>query len=296
MENPTIQRRRLGLALKRAREAAGKTQEDAAKTIDAASSKISRLELGQSGLKLTDLGALLQLYGIKGEEADYMRGLAKSGRQRGRWSSYRNVIPDWFRQYVELEADASEIRWYQAEIVPGILQVESYSRAILTARPRPTDDEAEKQIQVRLQRQTILDRPDFPELAFVLSESAIRRVVGDATTMRDQLMHLAQLTERSNVTLQVLPFDASTYDISQFGFTILRLGEGLGSEVIYLEDYTNADYLDALETVRTYTRLWNRLQAAALGPVESRRLIVRVADEFRGSAQEEKSKQHDQPT
>jgi transcriptional regulator with XRE-family HTH domain len=284
VENPTIQRRRLGLVLKRAREAAGKTQEEAAAAIDAAASKISRLELGQSGLKLTDLGALLEFYGIKGDEAEYMRGLAKSGRQRGRWSSYRNVIPDWFRQYVELEADASEIRWYQAEIVPGILQVESYSRAILTARPRPADDEAEKQIQVRLQRQTILDRPDSPELAFVLSESAIRRVAGEATTMRDQLLHLAQLTERPNVTLQVLPFDASTYDISQFGFTILRLGEGLGSEVIYLEDYTSADYLDALETVRTYTRLWNRLQAAALGPVESRRLINRVADEFRGSA------------
>jgi transcriptional regulator with XRE-family HTH domain len=137
--NPTIQRRRLGNALKRAREQAGKTQEAAPARIDAAASKISRLELGQSGIKLTDLAFLLDFYRVSGEQAESMRDLARAGRQRGRWSGYRNVIPDWFRQYVDLEADASEIRWYQPEVVPGILQIEAYIRAMnVTARPRPT--------------------------------------------------------------------------------------------------------------------------------------------------------------
>ncbi|MEU1884450.1 helix-turn-helix transcriptional regulator [Micromonospora rifamycinica] len=115
MVTPTIQRRRLGNALRRAREAAGKNQDEAAEVIDSAGSKISRLELGQSGIRLTDLKLLLDFYGVPPEEAEPLRELARAGRQRGRWTGYRNVVPDWFRQYLDLEADAAEIRWYQSE-------------------------------------------------------------------------------------------------------------------------------------------------------------------------------------
>ncbi len=281
MTNPTIQRRRLGNALKRAREAAGKTQDEAAERIDAAASKISRLELGQSGIKLTDLNLLLDFYGVGSDEAESLRDLARAGRQRGRWSGYRNVIPDWFRAYIDLEADASEIRWYQSEVVPGILQIKPYIRAMnLTAHPRPSDDEVDRQVAVRLERQSILDEPSAPELGFILSESALRRRIGQPATMRDQLMHLATVAERPNLELQVLPFDAQTHVPASFSFIILRFGSDATSDVIYVEDYTDASYLDRPDDVRAYTRLWSRLQAAALGPVESRRLILRVAEEF----------------
>ncbi len=283
MTTPTIQRRRLGNALKLARERAGKTQDEAAERIDAAGSKISRLELGQSGIKLTDLGILLDYYGVDGEQAESMRDLARAGRQRGRWSGYRNVVPDWFRQYVDLETDASELRWYQAEIVPGLLQTESYIRAMLTSgQPRATDEEVDQQIRVRLERTKILDRPDAPQLCFILSESALRRNVGGPSVMRDQLHFLADAAERPNIELQLLPFDAQTYEVSSFGFTVLRFDHDASSDVVYLEDYTDASYLDRLDAVRAYSKLWNRLQAAALGPVESRQLILRLADEDPG--------------
>jgi transcriptional regulator with XRE-family HTH domain len=279
--NPTIQRRRLGNALRRARERAGKTQEEAAELLDAAGSKISRLELGQSGIKLTDLALLLDLYGVTGDQAESMRDLARTGRHRGRWSGYRNVIPDWFRQYVDLEAEACEIRWYQPEVVPGILQVEAYIRAMnATAYPRPTEAELDRQVKVRLERQAMLDRTDSPELAFILSESALRRQIGGASIMCEQLAHLAVLGERPNIELQVMPFDAQTYETASFSFIILSFDHDGASNVIYLEDYTDAVYLDRPEAVRAYTRLWNRLQAAALGPVESRQLIVSTADEL----------------
>jgi len=282
MVNPTIQRRRLGNALKRAREAAGKTQDEAAVVIDAAASKVSRLELGQSGLRATDLNLLLDLYGVSGEQAESMRELARAGRQRGRWSGYRNVIPDWFRQYIDLEADASEIRWYQPEVVPGILQTEPYIRAMnATANGRESGDDVDRQVAVRLERQAIIDQPDGPTLSFILSESALRRNIGDATTMREQLLHLAKVARRSNVEIQVFPFDAQTYEIASYGFIILRFGTETTSDVIYVEDYTDADYLDRPDAVRAYTRLWDRLRAAALGPVESRRLIMRLADEIK---------------
>ncbi|GAA4694029.1 helix-turn-helix domain-containing protein [Phytohabitans rumicis] len=281
MANPTIQRRRLGIALKHAREQAGKTQEEAAERIDAAASKVSRLELGQSGIKLTDLTLLLDFYGVPSEQAESMRELARTGRQRGRWSGYRNVVPDWFRQYVDLEADATEIRWYQPEVVPGILQIEPYARTMITSSPPSSAvEEVDRHVRVRLERQAILERSDAPELGFILSESALRRHIGGPATMRDQLTHLAEISERPHIGLQVLPFDAQTYETASFGFITLRFGHDTTSDVIYLEDYTDAVYLDRPDAVRAYTRLWSRLQAAALGPVESRHLILRVAEEI----------------
>ncbi|WP_432955989.1 helix-turn-helix domain-containing protein [Micromonospora haikouensis] len=275
MVTPTIQRRRLGNALKRAREAAGKTQEEAAEIIDSASSKVSRLELGQSGIRLTDLKLLLDFYGVTGEEAEPLRELARAGRQRGRWSGYRNVVPDWFRQYLDLEADAAEIRWYQSEVIPGILQTEPYIRAIIEG------DDVEQQTAVRLERQKVIDRPDGPELNFILSESALRRDLGDRAAMRDQLSHIAAVAGRPNVTIQVFPLDAETYVTSSYNFIILRFGEEVASDVVYLETFTDADYLDSPEALRSYNRLWGRLQAAALGPAESRKLIRRIADEMK---------------
>ncbi|MFI6164671.1 helix-turn-helix domain-containing protein [Micromonospora haikouensis] len=275
MVTPTIQRRRLGNALKRAREAAGKTQEEAAEIIDSASSKVSRLELGQSGIRLTDLKLLLDFYGVAGEEAEPLRELARAGRQRGRWSGYRNVVPDWFRQYLDLEADAAEIRWYQSEVIPGILQTEPYIRAIIEG------DDVEQQTAVRLERQKVIDRPDGPELNFILSESALRRDLGDRAAMREQLSHIAAVAGRPNVTIQVFPLDAETYVTSSYNFIILRFGEEVASDVVYLETFTDADYLDSPEALRSYNRLWGRLQAAALGPAESRKLIRRIADEMK---------------
>src|SRR5437870_2450569 len=114
--NPTIQRRRLGMALKHAREQAGLTQDEAAAAIESAASKISRIELGQSGVRPIDLTLLMKAYGLPDAVAASMRELAKAGRQRGRWSSYREQLPAWFRTFVDLEGDASEIRTYQAEI------------------------------------------------------------------------------------------------------------------------------------------------------------------------------------
>ena len=170
---------------------------------------------------------------------------------------------------------------YQPEVVPGILQTENYIRAMnATAHPRVTDEEVDRQVKVRLERQAILDQPDTT-LYFILSESALRRNVGDAEIMHEQLIPLAEAAERPNVELQVLPFDAQTFGAAWLAFTILRFDHNAASDVVYLEYWTDADYLDRPDDVQAYTTLWNRLQAAAMGQVESRHLILDIADEFR---------------
>ncbi|RZS43042.1 helix-turn-helix protein [Herbihabitans rhizosphaerae] len=281
MDSPTLQRRRLAKALKRAREAAGMTQEQAGKAIDGAKSKISRVEAAQSGFRVTDLNVLIELYGVDEVTAARMRELARAGRRRGRWSAYRNVTPDWFTDYLDLEDDASTIRWYKPEVVPGVLQTEAYIRAVFTtAAPRRADDEVERLVRVRLERQAVLDRRRT-QSHFILSESVLRRVVGNPTLMANQALHIAEIAEYSNVDVQILPFNAQTYCPASVVFTMLRFDDNPSTDVVYLEDYTDADYLDDEAPVRAYTDLWNRLSAAALGQVESQELLREIAGEHK---------------
>lgn len=295
MASPTLQRRRLGIALRRAREAADLTQDEAASAIDAASSKVSRIELGQSGLKLTDLGALIQCYGVPATEAERMRDLARAGRKRGRWSAFRNVTPNWFRDYLDLEDDASQIRWYQPEVLPGVLQTEAYIRAVFTTGgPRSADDEIERLVRMRLDRQAVLERADAT-LHFILSESALCRAVGSPTLMAKQLRHIADLSDRANVDVQVLPFDAQTYSPAAFQFVLLQFEHDASTDVVYLEDYTDATLLDDQEPVRAYNALWNRLSAAALGQVESQELLYEIADEYKRPGRNEHRHDHPRP-
>ncbi len=281
MASPTLQRRRLGIALKRARDQADKTQDEAAEVIEAASSKISRIENGESGLKITDLNALIDFYDIGADEAERLRDLARSGRKRGRWSAYRNVTPNWFRGYLDLEDDATGIRWYQPEVIPGILQTEAYIRAVYTPQRSP-DDELERLVQARVDRQDMLKRDDM-ERFFILSESAIRRVVGGSALMAEQLKHIADLAEHGTIDVQVLPFDAQTFSLATFAFSMLRFEHDASTDVVYLEDYTDAVLLDQPEDVRAYNALWNRISAAALGPVESQDRLRQVAAEYKHS-------------
>lgn len=164
--------------------------------------------------------------------------------------------------------------------MPGLFQTGGCIRTVLTAGQTKIDeDELNQQIALRKARANILDQPDPPQLNVILSESALRRNVGGPEVMRAQLRYLAEVAERRNIELQVLPLDAPTYAIASFGFTLLRFDHDAASDVVYLEDYTDASYLDRLDAVRSYSTLWDRLSAAALGPVESRKLILRLADQ-----------------
>ncbi|MGH3540076.1 MAG: Scr1 family TA system antitoxin-like transcriptional regulator, partial [Pseudonocardiaceae bacterium] len=149
-----------------------------------------------------------------------MRDLARAGRQRGRWSGYRTAIPDWFRAYVDLEADASEIRWYQPEVVPGILQTEHYIRAMnATAHPRITDEAVNKQVEVRLERQVILDQPDTTlnehRAAIVEQLAAAESLTSDNARMeqaRNKLVDAEKRIRRLQQAIEAGPNPAALVD------------------------------------------------------------------------------------
>ena len=269
---PTVRRLVLSNELKRLRHESGVTPEQAARHLDCRVSKISRIELAQNNIAVSDAKMLAELYGDSTEHIEILLDLARGQRLRGRWDGYRAVYPEWFRMFVDLERDAATLR--SVEVIPGLLQTDNYIRALhADGQPIGPADNLENEVQARKERQAILTREDPPEFSFVLSESCLRRQVGGREVMAEQLDALADMARLHNVQIQVLPFDARTFTGRiVYRFTLLSIpapGIAAPLEFVYVESYDDARYLDALDAVAAYGKLWGQLQAAALGPAES---------------------------
>ncbi|PPK67835.1 helix-turn-helix transcriptional regulator [Actinokineospora auranticolor] len=280
-----MQRRLLGAELFRLRELAGLTQEEAAEHLGKAANKISRVESGKIGIDKTDLDVLLELYQATEKDALWCRELSrlskpKRGRPTGETTLY--LGPHWFRAYRDLETDASEIKRVATEVIPGLLQKEVYIRAMFDAQGvDPTDRIVDDTLRVRAARRALVTRPNPTRFEFVLSESALRRQVGGPEVMAEQLQHLAEVAKLPNVMLQIIPFNSRSYVHLSTDFTLFRFGHEMINDIVYLELYSDAAYLDKPpETVRSYAELFSRAQGVALGPVESRHLVESVAQEY----------------
>ena len=200
-------------------------------------------------------------------------------RQKGWWHTYGQVLPPWFEAYVGLEAAANRFRDFQSMVMPGLLQTEDYARAVLRTAPNPgRAEDIDRQVALRMQRQAILDAPNPPDPWVVLTESIIRVNVGGASVMRAQFRRLIDVAERSNATLQVLPFTTAAQVHAVSPFTILDFPDVADPTVVYLEHRTGSLFLEAPDEIRRYTVVFDHLRAEALGTGPSIDLIARAAD------------------
>ncbi|HEY6312880.1 MAG TPA: helix-turn-helix transcriptional regulator [Streptosporangiaceae bacterium] len=274
----TVGSRRLVIELKQFREAAGLTGEQVAEQMGWSVAKVYRIEGDRVRVLPRDVARLLTLYGITGEQADAVLELARLARAKDWWHQYSGAIPEWFQFYVGLEAATSAMQEYNAELVTGLLQTQAYARAVMAAAMRAdADEEMERQIAVRLERQKRLTAPDAPTLWAVMNEAVLHRHVGGPQVMRDQLAHIDQIAGRSNVTVQVLPFTAGAHPAMLGSFTVMQFPDPADRDVVYLEAETGALYLEKPEDVRRYSLMIDYLRAQALGPAESRALIAQLA-------------------
>lgn len=279
---PTVRRKRLGIELRRLRQSLGLTCDQVGEKLDCSGPRISRLETGVISARPGDVRELLEVYGIKGEEADALVQLARDARKRGWWYTYGDVLPKWFEAYLGLEAEASHLRDFRPLIIPGLLQTEDYARSVLQAAPDAGPaHEISSQVDLRLERQSILTRNDPAELWLVLSETALRVQVGTPSIMRAQLHHLIEMSELRNVTLQILPFTTAAYVNPVSLFTILDFPAPVDPRVVYVEHLTGGVFLERQEEICRYTVVFDHLMAEALGTNESTALLAKVADELR---------------
>ncbi|KAF4409106.1 MULTISPECIES: helix-turn-helix transcriptional regulator [Streptomyces] len=265
---PTVLRIVLGTQLRKLREANGVSAKAAADVIRGSHAKISRLELGRVGFKERDVADLLTLYNVTDEDerADFLT-LARRAAEPGWWHQYNDILPPWFETHLGLEEAASVIRSYENQFVPGLLQTEGYARAVTTlGHPRASGAEIERRVRLRMTRQQLLDRPGAPRLWAVLDEASLRRPLGGAPVMRQQLRHLIEVSRMPNVVLQIAPFSIGGVSAAGGPITILRFLEPDLPDIVYLEQLTSALYLDKPEDLDNYLAVMDRLCAEADPP------------------------------
>ncbi|MGH3165916.1 MAG: helix-turn-helix domain-containing protein [Trebonia sp.] len=278
---PMAVRMILGSQMRRFREAAGITPDEAAYRIRASRSKISRMENGRVGFKKRDVEDLLTLYGVMDAGA---RGAALSlvaeTNSTSWWNQHGDVAPGWFEPYLGLEAAASVIRDFELQFVPGLFQTESYARAVTLLAPgaRP-GEQTERRVSLRLKRQDVLARQDPPHIWAVVDEGVLRRPIGGRTVMRDQLIRLGEVAELPHVALQVIPFGRGGHAAVGGSFNMLRFDNPDVPDVVYIEQIASALYLDKREDIDLYLEVMDRLGARSLTPEDTQRFLTQLLDE-----------------
>jgi transcriptional regulator with XRE-family HTH domain len=278
----TVLRLMLGTQLRRLREQAGLTPDQAGYEIRASRSKISRLEHGRVGFKERDVADLLSLYGVADDQVRAgMLSLAKQANAQAWWAQYGDVLPDWFEAYLGLEGAASIIRTFELQFVHGLFQTEAYARAVtmLGHRAAPAG-EIERRVGLRMKRQELLTAQDAPRIWSVMDEAALRRPLGGRDVMRAQLSHLIEISSLPQVTVQVVPFGQGGHAAAGGSFTILRFAEPDLADVVYIEQLSSALYLERRAEVDTYMEVMNHLSAEALTPADTERLLADISREI----------------
>ena len=279
----TVRRIMLGASLRRLREQKGLSREAAGFHIRASESKISRMELGRVGFKTRDVEDLLTLYGVV-DDAE-RRGLLEMVREAntpGWWHKYGDVLPSWFTTYIGLEEAASVIRTYEVQFIPGLLQTASYARTVIElGHPEASQEEIERRVHLRMQRQERLTKKDGLRLWAVIDEAALRRPIGGPEIMREQLQHLLEVATLPNITIQVMPFKFGMHAAEGGAFSILRFPEPDLSDVVYVEQLWGALYLDKREDVDPYLTAMEQLCVESTTPGGTAELIGDLLERYR---------------
>ncbi|MFG2482664.1 helix-turn-helix transcriptional regulator [Streptomyces virginiae] len=189
----------------------------------------------------------------------------------------RSVLPTWFQPYAEMEARASYISTFQAQLVYGLLQTPAYARAVLGVR---TEGELDTKVAARMDRQRILDREDPPLMWVVMSEAVLHQEIGGREVMRNQLAHLLALQRREWVKVQILPFEAGAHAGQMGSFTVLRFDDD--PDIVYTEDFVQGHMTANPPALREGSLRYDHLQAAALSLEDSVARIARVMEERYG--------------
>jgi hypothetical protein len=279
---PTVHRMLVGAQLRRLRTDKEITREQAGEAIRASEWKIHRLENGQVGFKERDIIDLLRLYGVTDPtEVAELVALAREANSPGWWQHYGDVLPPWFRTYVDLESVATLIRTYEGQFIPGLLQTDDYMRAVVQgAHLDESSEEAGRRVRLRMARQTLLTREQPPRLWAVVDEAAMRRPVGGREVMRGQLERLIEAAKLPNVTLQVLAFDAGAHPAMVGSFSVLRFPEEELPDVVYLEHLTSALYLNKPEEVDQYLHIMESICVRAAPPDQTVALLHQIMEEL----------------
>lgn len=256
--------------LRRARSAAGLSQEALGKRIGFSAEMVGKVENGDR--RPSDKFAEGCDVVFSGLGDVFTRLLQKAERSRG-------VYPAWFASWVDAEHRASVLRSWEPLMVPGLLQTAEYARATFEAWQAVDGfGETDELVAARLARQTIFEQPSPPLFLAVMDEGVLHRRVGDAKVMRVQFEHLFTLAERPRITVQVVPADVGVHVGLLGGFAVASFPDETPG-MAYLETPDEGEITKDPVTVNKITVTYDLLRASALSASASRDLIAKVAEQ-----------------
>jgi transcriptional regulator with XRE-family HTH domain len=261
----------LGAELRRARLAAGySSQEALAARLGYDRSVIAKAETGERPPS-PEVADAIEAELFPAGPSGFVGRLAALARRAG------GPVPSWFESWLEAERDAHMLRLWSPVLVPGLLQTAGYARALFLATGLD-EDAAQEHVLVRLDRQAILERPHPPHVVTVLDQAVLHRLIGSPQVMADQLMHIAELSERPDLSVQVIPADTGA-NAGLSGAFDLASSEG-GPEVVRMEAVEDVT-VESRSLVRKAANIFVRVQADALPRAASRTLILEAAEQWK---------------
>ncbi|MGI5262479.1 helix-turn-helix domain-containing protein [Streptomyces angustmyceticus] len=280
----SVYRRQLAARLKELREQADLTMADVASTIEINQGTLSRIESGERGTTPVVVKAMLDCCGVsdtavREDILDLVR--ADQAQKQKWWRKYSAVInTTQYGGYLELETSATSLRSYEPQLIPGLLQTADYAHKVISAMRMDLDaKQIDALVTVRMNRQALLDGENAPKLWAVIDEAAIRRMSGSPEVLKSQLERLLEVEPRTNITLQLLPFDTGFHPGLYGSFMLMGFPEP-NPDVVWVENLTNSVYFEGSEDVGRYTEVFDHLRATALGPPETRSRIKSMLKEL----------------
>lgn len=286
VQDPTVQRRRLRVELRRARDAAGLRQADVAQAMDWSPSKLIRIERGDVSVSTNDLRALLSHYGVKDKgQVTELLELARSARGASFYDQYADLLKPGFKEYLAYEASASVIRQYDPVLVPGLIQTEEYGRALFRDMGRLDPETADKAWIIRQHRQEVIERDIPPEIIFVLDEAVLRRYVGGRHVMRHQLERLRDYMTADNFRVQILPFTRGAHPGMAGNFILLEFEDPNLDDLVHLESINAITIREDTELIARYLDRFEQLQQLALTSEQSLEFLNKMIIEISSDTQ-----------
>ena len=275
IQSTSVRSRQVSAELRRLREELGLTGAAVAETLGMSPSKVSRIETGNRGLHVEDVAALLGLYRVPEKRREELLDLVRKADEPGWWLSQGSGLPEVWRALIDFESRATRIQNYELAFVPGLLQTDEYTAAVIQGINQTiTDAELDRLVASRMARQGILRRRNLQFLA-VIDETALHRVTGDRGIMRRQLRALSEAAERPNVAVRVIPASAGMHAGLRGAFSILDFqGE---PSIVVVENHHIALFLEEKEDIASSRVALSNMLGVALSSPESAELIRSLA-------------------
>ncbi len=275
--------RRLANELRRLRRRTRLTGKDVSTRFGWSEAKLSRIENGLARVKVEDLDGFLDLYEVSDSRRAELVALAQESREVGPLEALEDV-PEAHVRIMQTESEAEAVWIWEPQVVPGLLQTEDYTEAVLQLWPavfaRPAA-EMERRVETGRVRQNVLARVPPLELSFVVDESVLLRRFASPPVMRAQLAHLAVISERPHIELRILPL-AGSQVVGTGAFNYFRFPRAHGvplPDTVAFEHLQGTSFIEDEQDVNTYRVVFMALRENSLSIEASRDALARATRE-----------------